>query len=258
MNDASQEDLLVERRGAVLLLTFNRPHARNALTLAGARRMVAALKELDDDPELRVAVLAGAGGNFCSGMDLKAFLHGERPYVEGYGYAGFTERAPHKPMIAAVEGYALAGGFEAALACDIIVASREAKFGLPEVKRGLVAAAGGLMRLPRRIPYHIAMQHVLTGEMMSAQSAAHWGLVNELVEPGGALAAAMTLAKRISENAPLAVMASKHVVSESGSWQVDDMFERQANFIDHVFHSEDAQEGSKAFAEKRLPCWAGR
>jgi enoyl-CoA hydratase len=239
-------------------LTFNRPEVRNAMSLAGSKRMVAALEELDSDDKLGAAVLTGAGGNFCSGMDLKAFLRGERPYVEGHGYAGLTERSPRKPLIAAVEGYALAGGFEAALACDLIVASTSAWFGLPEVKRGIVAAAGGLMRLPRRIPYHIAMQCALTGDTISAERAAQFGLVNELVEPGQALDTAMELAQRIPGNGPLAVAVSKRVVSESGDWSSAEMFHRQAPIVGPVFGSEDAGEGARAFAERRAPRWTGR
>ena len=252
------DDLLVEQRGAILVLTFNRPEVRNALSLAGSRRMVAALEELDHNDALFAAVLTGAGGNFCSGMDLKAFLRGERPYVEGHGYAGLTEKSPRKPLIAAVEGYALAGGFEAALACDLIVASTSACFGLPEVKRGIVAAAGGLMRLPRRIPYHIAMQLALTGDTLDAESAARYGLINELVGPGQALEAALALAQRILRNGPLAVAASKRIVSESADWHSSEMFARQAPIVGPVFGSEDAAEGSRAFAEKRPPRWTGR
>lgn len=251
------EDLLVERRGQILVLTFNRPDARNALTLAGSRRMVEALQELDGDETLRAGVLTGAEGHFCSGMDLKAFLRGERPYVEGHGYGGLTEKAPRKPLIAAVEGYALAGGFEAALACDMIVASTTARFGLPEVKRGLVAAAGGLLRLPRRIPYQIAMQCALTGDMLSAERAAQLGLVNELVEPGHALSTALKLAECIALNSPLAVEASKRIISASRDWLETDMFDRQAGIAAPVFASEDAQEGARAFAEKRSPRWSG-
>ena len=255
---AESNDLLVERRAGVMVLTFNRPQLRNALSLAGSKRMVAALAELDDDPGLGAAVLTGSGGHFCSGMDLKAFLTGERPYVDGHGYAGLTERAPQKPLIAAVEGYALAGGFEAALACDMIVASTTARFGLPEVKRGIVAAAGGLMRLPQRIPYHLAMQYALTGDMMSAERAVQFGLVNELVEPGKALDAALQLAARILANGPLAVAASKRIISESRTWPASEMFQRQREWVDPVFASEDAREGSQAFIEKRPPRWNGR
>jgi enoyl-CoA hydratase len=245
-------ELLIERREGVLIMTLNRPDARNAMTQSLAREMAAALDQLDADAEMRVGVLTGAAGHFCSGMDLKAFLRGELPRVEGRGFGALTQRPPHKPLIAAVEGYALV------LACDLIVASRDAKFGLPEVKRGLAATAGGLMRLPRRIPYHIAMQHLLTGDPLPAERAAHFGLVNELTEPGQALAGALTLAGKLLANGPLAVAASKRVAAESRDWPESDMFDRQAAYTRAVFESEDAKEGARAFAEKRPPMWKGR
>jgi enoyl-CoA hydratase len=252
------DELLIARQDGILVLTFNRPEARNAMTLALSIAMAAALDMLDADPALSVAVLTGAGGNFCSGMDLKGFLRGERPSVPGRGFAGLTQKPPRKPLIAAVEGYALAGGFEAALACDLIVASSAARFGLPEVKRGLVASAGGLMRLPGRIPYHIAMQYALTGEMMTAERAAHFGLVNTVVEPGQALAGALTLARAVLANGPVAVQVSKRIVAESRDWAEAEMFDRQAPIATPVFETEDAREGSRAFAEKRAPVWTGR
>lgn len=251
-------ELQIERRDGLLILTLNRPEARNAMTQNLAHEIATALDELQDSADLRVGILTGAGGNFCSGMDLKAFLRGELPRVEGRGFGGLTQKPPLKPMIAAVEGYALAGGFEMVLACDLVVASRDAKFGLPEVKRGLAATAGGLMRLPRRIPYHIAMHHILTGEMLPADRAAHFGLVNELTEPGGALQAAIALAQKLVANGPLAVAASKRVASESRDWPEDEMFNRQGAYTRAVFDSEDAKEGAKAFAEKRAPVWQAR
>ncbi|SIT39220.1 Carnitinyl-CoA dehydratase [Paraburkholderia piptadeniae] len=250
-------ELLVERRDGVLVMTMNRPDARNAMTQALAREMANALDELDDDATLRVGVLTGVGGNFCSGMDLKGFLRGELPRIEGRGFGGLTQKPPLKPLIAAVEGYALAGGFEMALACDLIVASRTANFGLPEAKRGLAATAGGLIRLPQRIPYHVAMQYILTGDMLPAAPAAQYGLVNVLTEPGETLAAAFALAGKIQANGPLAVMAAKRVVTESGDWSQGEMFERQAVCTQRVFESEDAKEGARAFAEKRRPVWKG-
>jgi enoyl-CoA hydratase len=251
------QDLLVERRDGVLILTYNRPQVRNALTLAGSRLMVTALDELDSDASLGAAVLTGGGGHFCSGMDLKAFTQGEQPYIAGRGYGGLSEKPPRKPLIAAVEGYALAGGFEMALCCDLIVASTTARFGLPEVKRGLVAAAGGVMRLPQRIPHHIAMEMILTGDMVDAERAAQLGLVNALVEPGQALDAALRLAQRILANSPLAVGISKRLVAESRTWPQAEMFERQRPIAEPVFTSQDAREGALAFAEKRAPQWAG-
>ncbi len=199
-------------------------------------------------------MLTGDGGTFCAGMDLKAFVAGERSHVEGRGFAGIVQGPPRKPLIAAVEGWALAGGFEVALACDLIVAARDARFGIPEVKRGLVAAGGALIRLPRRIPYHLAMELALTGDPISAERAADLGIVSRLTEPGEALAAALQLARTIAANGPLAVDATKRLlVADEG-----DAWERQAEIVAPVFASEDAREGSVAFAEKRPPVWRGR
>jgi enoyl-CoA hydratase len=252
------DELLVERRGPVLVLQFNRPQARNAMSLSLAEAIAAALDELDSDPTLSVGVLTGAGGTFCAGMDLKDFAAGRRPVVEGRGFAGIVQQPPRKPLIAAVEGYALAGGFEIVLACDLVVASRTATFGLPEVKRGLTAAAGGLFRLPRRIPYHLAMELVLTGRMWPATEAATAGLVGRLVEPGEALNAALELAAEIGANAPLALAASKRVIVDSADWPLEEAFARQEQHVDPVRKSADAQEGARAFAEKRSPVWTGR
>lgn len=258
MVPSATPELLIERQDGVLVLTFNRPEAKNAMTLAISKAMAEALDLLDADDGLRVAVITGAGGTFCSGMDLKGFLRGERPSVPGRGFGGMTMKSPRKPLVAAVEGYALAGGFEAMLACDLIVASKAARFGLPEVKRGLVASAGGLMRLPGRIPYHVAMQYALTGEMMSAERAFALGLVNELVEPGQALAGALALARTVTANGPLAVQASKQIIQEARDWTEAEMWDRQNPIATPVFASEDAKEGSRAFAEKRAPVWTGR
>ncbi len=247
--------LLVEVRDNVQIMTLNRPEARNAATLEMSEAMVAALDELDANPQLQVGIITGAGGTFCAGMDLKGFLQGKRPSVPGRGFCGVTMKPPRKPLIAAVEGYALAGGFEVVLACDLIVASREAKFGLPEVKRGLAASAGGLLRLPKRLPYHIAMECILTGDMFSAERAASLGLVNRLTDAGGALEAALALAQAIAANGPLALAASKQVASESGEWSRADMWDRQAVITTPVFESQDAREGAAAFAEKRKPVW---
>lgn len=252
------DTLLLETRGPVLVLTINRPQARNAMDFETASAIAAALDELDARSDLSVAVLTGAGGTFCSGMDLKGFLAGQRPSLPGRGFGGLTEKRPAKVLIAAVEGYALAGGFELALACDLIVASREAKFGLPEVKRGLVASAGGLMRLPKRIPYHMAMEYVFTGDMLDAPVARAHGLINRLTEPGQALAGALALAETISSNGPLAVAASKRVMLESVDWPEAEMFERQVAITQPVFSSADAREGAAAFADKRKPRWTGQ
>ena len=247
----------VEVRGNVLVMTLSNPEARNAATLEMAEAMVAALDELDRNPALQVGVITGAGGTFCAGMDLKGFLQGKRPSLPGRGFLGLTQQPPRKPLIAAVEGYALAGGFETVLACDLIAAAKTAQFGLPEVKRGLAAAAGGLLRLPRRLPYHVAMEAILTGEMFSAERAQAHGLVNRLVEPGQALDAALELAQSVAANGPLALVASKRVAQESAAWSQAEMFERQAILTAPVFASLDAREGAAAFAEKRPPVWQG-
>ncbi len=199
------EAVLTEAADGVLLITLNRPEARNAVNAAVAEGVAAALDRLDGDDDLRVAILTGAGSSFCAGMDLKAFVAGERPYAEGRGFAGIAQRPPEKPIIAAIEGYAVAGGFEVALSCDLIVAARDAKVGIPEVKRGLVAAAGALIRLPKRIPYHLAMELALTGDPISAERAHAIGIVNRLAEPGEAVATARELAAAIARNGPLAI-----------------------------------------------------
>lgn len=252
------DTLLLETHGPVLVMTINRPQARNAMDFETASAIAAALDDFDARKDLSVAILTGAGGTFCSGMDLKGFLEGKRPVVPGRGFAGLTEKRPAKVLIAAVEGYALAGGFELVLACDLVVASRAAKFGLPEVKRGLVASAGGLMRLPTRLPYHLAMEYLLTGEMLDASTAHAHGLINRLTEPGQALATALELASVIGANGPLAVAASKRVVVESRDWSEEEMFERQRTITQPVFGSADAREGALAFAEKRKPHWTGQ
>ena len=251
-------DVLIDYEDGLVIITINRPQAKNAINRAVSYGVCAALDELDARDDLRVGILTGAGGNFCSGMDLKAFLRGEVTRVEGRGILGIAMTPPKKPLIAAVEGYALAGGFEAMLACDLTVASRDAKFGIPEVKRGLAAAAGGLMRLPRVMPQRIAMELALTGDMISAERAAQYGLVNILTEPGQALAEARRLAARIIANAPLSVAASKRVIVEQRDWSIAEMFERQLAITAPVLASEDAREGARAFAEKRPPDWKGR
>lgn len=252
------EEVLVDVRDGIQTITINRPEARNAMTLAAAKAIAAALDDLDARDDLRIGILTGAGGNFCAGMDLKGFLRGERPSIEGRGFGGLTARPPRKPLIAAVEGYALAGGFELVLACDMVVASENAQFGVPEVKRGLAATAGGLVRLPRQLPYRIALELALTGDMFPAARAYGYGLINRLTPPGEALAEARRLAQTIAANGPLSVAASKRVVYESQDWSADEMWTRQAALTEHVFTSADAREGSAAFAEKRKPVWQGK
>ena len=250
--------VLTERRGSTLLITLNRPEARNAVNAALASGVAAALDELDSDADLRVGVITGAGKGFCAGMDLRAFVRGESPHVEGRGFAGIAQRSSRKPLIAAIEGFAVAGGFEVALACDLLVAAQGARLGIPEVKRSLVAAAGALLRLPSRIPYHVAMELTLTGDPILAERGAELGLINRLAEPGGAVEAALELAETIGANGPLALDASKRILVESAGWSEDEVWQRQGEIAGPVFVSEDAREGATAFSEKRDPVWKGR
>lgn len=251
-------DVLIERRDATLVITINRPRQRNAINASISRILAHAFAELDDSADLSVAVIQGSGGSFSAGLDLKAFARGERAWVEGRGFAGLVEAPPAKPVIAAVEGWALGGGFEIVLACDMAVAGQSARFGLPEVRRGLVARGGGAFRLPRRMPYALAMEVLLTGEPLSAERAERFGLVNRIVPDGTALSAALELAGLVSRNAPLSVAASKAVVVDSADWPVNSGFELQRPYFDPVFASEDAQEGATAFRDRRDPIWRGR
>jgi enoyl-CoA hydratase len=250
--------VLQERRERVLLVTINRPGQRNAVNVAVAEGIAAALEELDRDSALSVGVLTGAGGGFCAGMDLKAFVAGERPHVGDRGFAGITQRSAEKPLIAAVEGFALAGGLEIALACDLIVAARGSKLGIPEVKRSLVAAGGALLRLPRVLPRTIAMELALTGDPIVAERGYELGLVNRLAEPGEALASALDLADTIAANGPLAITATKRILVQAADWAESDFFARQREIASPVMSSEDAREGARAFAEKRAPVWKRR
>ena len=224
---------------------------------AVAEGIGAALDRLDAEPALRVAVLTGAGGTFCSGMDLKGFLRGESPVVEGRGFGGLVLKPPMKPLIAAVDGYALAGGLELMIACDLVVANTAAKFGIPEAKRGLAAGAGGLMRLPDQIPYRVALELALTGNYIDAERAMALGLINRITD-GPAIEGAMALAREITDNGPAAVRVSKQVMSESRGWPLDERWERQGRLLPEVFKSPDAREGAAAFAEKRKPNWTGQ
>lgn len=257
MSTPSARPVDIETRGKVLLITINRPEARNAIDLATATALEAAMRQLDTDPALTVGVLTGAGGTFCAGMDLKAFLRGETPTLESTGFAGFVEAPPAKPLIAAVEGFALGGGFEIVLACDLVVAARSASFGLPEVERGLVAGAGGLMRLPRRIPHQLAMELALTGRRFSAEEAHAAHLVNVLCDEGTVLDGALALAGRIANNAPLAVRASKQIMTASRLWTDHEEFDLQRQISRPLAGSADAHEGATAFAQKRAPAWTG-
>jgi len=225
------EPVVVERRGHVQVITISRPEARNALDGAAARALAAAADELDADDGLRVGVLTGAGGTFCAGMDLKAWMRGDKPMIPGRGFGGITITPPRKPLIAAVEGYALAGGFELMLACDLVVAANGSKFGVPEVKRALVAGGGAALLLPTRIPFAAAMELLLTGEQITAARAAELGLVNRLV--------------------------TKQIARAQADWTVEEGWQRQEELFRPVFDSADAREGATAFAEKRPPVWRG-
>ena len=252
------DEVLVERRGAVQVITINRPEARNALNGAVAVGIRDAVDELDGSDDLRVGVLTGAGGTFSAGMDLKAFLKGEMPSFPGRGLCGITQTPPRKPLVGAAEGWALAGGFELLLACDLVVAGASARFGVPEVTRSLVAGAGGALLLAQRVPRALALELLLTGDPISAARAAEIGLVNRVVDDGKALEEALALAMRIAANAPLAVMATKQIALSAGDWAAGQRWDEAARVMGPVFTSDDAKEGARAFAERRPPVWQGR
>ncbi|MCZ4551061.1 crotonase/enoyl-CoA hydratase family protein [Gordonia rubripertincta] len=242
----------------VATITISRPQVRNAIDMPTALALAEALDAVDRNDDVRAAVVTGAGGFFCAGMDLKAYNATKvRPIVPGRGAFGICERATTTPLIAAVEGKALGGGFEIALACDLIVAAEDAMFGLPEVSRGLVAAAGGVLRLPRLVPQKVALDMALTGVPITASTAAHHGLVARVVPPGHALNAAQGLAQTIARNAPMAVAVSKSLITSSAAWPENEMFDRQRPHTDRVRESRDAAEGARAFVEKRPPVWSG-
>jgi len=246
-------EVRTERIGSTLLITIDRPQARNAVDAAVAAGLAAALDELENDATLRVGVLTGAGNTFSAGMDLKAALKGESPEIPGRGFGGLTEAELTKPLIAAVEGFAMGGGFELALGCDLIVAAENAQFGLPEVKRGLIAAGGGVLRLPKRIPHHLAMEFLLTGEPVTGRRAGELGLVNRVTPAGDAAAVALQLAEKLAENAPLALAAVKKIVRGSEA----EAFAAQREETKKLMRSKDVREGMTAFAERRTPKWTG-
>jgi enoyl-CoA hydratase len=254
----SSDPVVAEPRGDVLLITINRPEVRNAVNGAVAEGIAGALDRLDGDDGLSVGVLTGAGGFFCAGMDLGAFVKGESPWFGDRGFAGIAQRASQKPLIAAIEGFAVAGGMEIALACDLIVAAKGAKMGIPEAKRSLVAAGGALLRLPQRMPYHVVMELALTGDPMPAERFHEFGVVNRLAEPGTAVDVAVELAERLARSGPLAVIASKRILQEQYDWSTTEMWEKQGAISGPVFASEDSKEGANAFKEKREPVWKGR
>jgi enoyl-CoA hydratase len=249
----------LSQQDGILQIVINRPQARNAVNHACAVELAEAFELLDATPQLCIGVLTGTGAAFSAGMDLKEFAQtGRRPTIANKGFAGLNEMPPAKPLIAAVEGFALAGGFEMVLACDLVVAARNAVLGVPETKRGLVPGSGGLVRLPRRLPYQVAMEMVLTGDPIGAERAHTLGLVNVLCEPGQALEQALALARRIADNGPLAVQAAKRIMVQGMDWSQQEMFAKQAPLIQPILASEDAREGALAFAQKRKPQWKGR
>jgi enoyl-CoA hydratase len=247
--------LLVDDRGPVRLLTLNRPEARNAIDDALATAIGAALGELDSDDGLRVGVITGSAPGFSAGMDLKAFAAGQRGQVPGRGFAGVTRHPPRKPLVAAIEGFALAGGLEIALACDLIVAARDARLGLPEPRLGIVAAAGGLLRLPARIPYHVATEMLLTGRPIDGGRAAELGLVTRATEPGAALQEALGLAAEIAGNGPTAIDVSKRILALATPWPTEEVWRRHDELAVLALESAEAQEGAEAFAQRRPPAW---
>ncbi len=252
------DEVLVEKRGAVGLITLNRPRVRNAINLALSQALADAVDSFDADDGVSVILLTGAGGVFSAGMDLKAFAAGERPAIPGRGLGGITERPVRKPLIAAIEGYALAGGLELALAADIIVAARGARMGLPEVTRGLVALGGGLLRIPKSVPMGVAMDWALTGRLFTAEEAHGYGLVARLVDEGTAEKEALALAETIAENAPLALQLTKKIIAGGIGWGDPELYawHREVGLPAH--DSEDAREGATAFVEKRKPVWSGK
>lgn len=261
----SYETILVEKMGRISVITFNRPEAMNAVNSKLWKEVGTALKDFSEDSEQWVAVLTGAGERaFCAGADLKEIAAGGGQKTEEMrkmGFAGITQNHISKPIIAAVNGFALGGGTEIALACDLIVASENATFGLPEVKRGLIAGGGGLLRLPRQIPLKVAMNIILTGKSLTAEEARNWGLVNEVVPHGEVLPASIKLAEEIIENAPMAIYASKDIVYRGLDTSLTfpgDAWSVNQEYINQVFQSEDAKEGTRAFAEKRKPKWRGK
>lgn len=252
------DEVLVEIENHMMVLTINRPERKNAANQAVAEIIGQAMERLDSEDDLRLAIITGAGGTFCAGMDIKAYMKGELPIYKERGFAGVAMQPPRKPLIAAIEGNALAGGCELALACDLMVVAENAQLGIAEVKRGMVAAGGGLLYLPRKIPHAIALEMALTGEAISGKRAGELGLANRVVAEGNALSEAKKLAALIAANAPMAVAASKQVMAEYENWSLAEMFDKQGEILYPVFGSEDAVEGAQAFAEKRAPQWKNR
>ncbi|HWW53148.1 MAG TPA: crotonase/enoyl-CoA hydratase family protein [Acidimicrobiales bacterium] len=248
-----------EVQDRVAVITIRRPEARNAVNAEVANGIEAAIDRLEEDSDAWVGIITGEGSVFSAGADLKEIAAGRAAQIMTArgGFGGIARRERTKPIIAAVDGPALAGGTEIVLSCDLVVASTAASFGIPEVKRSLVAAAGGLFRLPRALPLNIAMELAVTGEPITAERAHHFGLVNELVAPGQALAAAMALAARIVVNAPVAVRASRRVVLASQRGDDEALWKLTDQAMFEAASSEDFAEGPRAFIEKRPPVWKG-
>ena len=247
------DEVLTERRARVLLITLNRPKAKNSVNSALALALTAAIEELNTDDGLTAGVLTGADGGFSAGMDLKAFATEGPPK----GFNEFLRDGAEKPLIAAIEGFALAGGLEIALTCDLLVAAKGVRLGIPEVGVGLFAAGGAMMRLPRLVPYGVAMEMALTGDPISADKAAEYGMVARIAEPGKAVDEAIALATRIAKNAPLSVAASKRMIADSFGRSEEEFWKHQGPLIRDILASDDAKEGPRAFAEKRAPQWSG-
>jgi enoyl-CoA hydratase len=256
-SNMDEEPVVTRREGAVLVVTLNRPDRLNAITKAMAEGIAAAMDELDADAGLAVGILTGAGGKFSAGADVRGFLTDGVPRAGGRGFAGLVQRPSRKPLIAAIEGFAIGGGFEIALACDMIVAAAGAKIGLSETKVGLAAAGGGLLNLSR-IPLQLAMEMNLVGEPLPAERLYEVGLINRIAKSGEALATALDLAQRIAANAPLALAGVKEVIWNCAAWPHQDRWSHQSEITDDITNSADAQEGFRAFAEKRPPVWAGK